>query len=91
MDFPICSECRKFCDSVQRDFGYGMTEYWGAVSSHENLQWVSKCCDGDLIYELEEDDGCDELSTSSSSGECGKVSVVDDGYSGAGLLVQGTP
>ncbi len=91
MDFPICSECRKHCVEVQRDFGYGMTEYWGAVSSHENLQWVSKCCDGDLIYELEEDDGSDELSTPHSSDECGQVSVVDGGNRGSGLLVQGTP
>ena len=56
MKFPICSECKKSCAEVQRDFGYGLTEYWGAVAAHENLQWVSECCDGDLIYELEEQD-----------------------------------
>lgn len=31
MDFPICSECRKSCNEVRRNFGYGRTEYWGAV------------------------------------------------------------
>jgi hypothetical protein len=50
----FCSECRKPCESVQRDFGYGRTEFWGAVSTHVNLQWVSECCDGDLLEELEE-------------------------------------
>jgi hypothetical protein len=52
--FPICSECKKSCKEAYRDFGYGLTEYWGAKSSHHNWQWVSACCDGDLIYELEE-------------------------------------
>lgn len=44
-----CSECRKPCQEVRRDFGRGRTEYWGAVSSHENWLWVSDCCDGDVL------------------------------------------
>ena len=51
-----CGECGRPCDSVERDFGYGATEYWGAVSVDSNVQVVSECCDGDLFEdpELEE-------------------------------------
>jgi len=49
--YPICSVCKKSCQEVERDFGYGVTEYWGSVSCHTNIQTVSKCCDGDLLYE----------------------------------------
>lgn len=45
----FCSECRKPCREVKRDFGYGRTEYWGATSVHSNLHWVSECCDGDVL------------------------------------------
>ena len=94
MDFPICSECRKSCNEVRRNFGHGRTEYWGAISYHDNWQSVSDCCDEDLIYELEEDDEmeeCDGLPLSSASGECGQVSVLDDSDNRSGLLARGTP
>ncbi len=54
----ICSVCMKPCDTVERDFGYGVTEFWGAISCHTNIHTVSKCCDGDPIDEkdLEEID-----------------------------------
>lgn len=90
MDFPICSECRKPCNEVRRNFGYGRTEYWGAISCHDNWQSVSKCCDGDLIYELEEEDELDDgdgLSASSASGECSQISVLDVGNNSPDLLV----
>jgi hypothetical protein len=38
---------------VYRDFGFGRTEYWGAVSGHENWQGVSECCDGDVLSKEE--------------------------------------
>ena len=44
-----CSECGKPCNAVDRDFGFGATEYWGATSTHSNIQTVSECCDGDLL------------------------------------------
>jgi hypothetical protein len=94
MDFPICSECNRSCNEVRRNFGRGLTEYWGAVSYHENWQSVSDCCYEDLIYELEDDDGLDEfdeLPVPSASGECGQVSVLDDSDNRGGLLVPGTP
>jgi hypothetical protein len=50
---------------VERDFGYGRTEYWGAVSSHENWQWVSECCDGDVLSEKE----LEELDELNSAGD----------------------
>lgn len=52
----FCSECLKPCDEVERDFGFGVTECWGAMSSHENKQWVSECCEADLLEDLEEQD-----------------------------------
>jgi len=92
MDFPICSECNRPCNEVRRNFGRGLTEYWGAVSYHENWQSVSDCCYDDLIYELEEDDGLDdEPTTPIASVECSQVSVLDDSDNRGGLLVPGTP
>lgn len=52
----FCSECKKECVAVRRDFGYGKTEYWGAISTHANWQTVSECCDGDLLEKLEEEE-----------------------------------
>jgi len=57
-----CSECRRPCREVERDFGYGRTEYWGATSTHTNVQAVSQCCDGDLLSK-EEIDGLDCISS----------------------------
>ena len=53
----FCANCGKPCYAVDRDFGYGQTEYWGSVSSDSNIQTVSECCDGDL---LDEPKGWDE-------------------------------
>jgi hypothetical protein len=52
---PICSECKKPCKEARRNFGIGAYEFWGAAGSQDNWQWVSHCCDGDLVYELEEE------------------------------------
>lgn len=49
-----CSHCHKPCWEVERDFGYGVTEYWGSISNHSNWQKVSECCDGDVVQTLEE-------------------------------------
>jgi hypothetical protein len=51
-----CSECRKECQAVERDFGIGGYEFWGARGNDTNIQTVSECCDGDLYAdpELEE-------------------------------------
>jgi len=57
-----CSECRRPCREVERDFGFGRTEYWGATSTHTNVQSVSQCCDGDLLTK-EEIDGLDCISS----------------------------
>lgn len=53
-----CSECRRPCREVERDFGYGRTEFWGSISVHQNIHRVSECCDGDLLTK-EEIDGLD--------------------------------
>lgn len=46
--YYICSECRKPCNDVERDFGIGAYEFWGAGGVDSNIQSVSECCDGDL-------------------------------------------
>lgn len=43
-----CSECRNLCNDVERDFGIGSYEYWGASGSDSNIQTVSECCEADL-------------------------------------------
>lgn len=54
----FCEECRQPCEGVKRDFGIGRYEYWGHMCSDHNWQFVSECCDGDLLDDLvvEEDD-----------------------------------
>ena len=47
--YYTCSECRELCDDVERDFGIGAYEYWGATGTNSNMQRVSACCDGDLL------------------------------------------
>jgi len=47
--YYVCSECRQPCRDVERDFGIGAYEYWGARGVDTNLQLVSECCDGDLL------------------------------------------
>lgn len=39
-----CDTCNVSCDLVYEDCGYGTTEAWGSVTSHEDWQWVSSCC-----------------------------------------------
>lgn len=49
----FCSECKQEAEPVQRDFGVGSYEYWGAKGNHQKLRWVSECCDGELVSEKE--------------------------------------
>ena len=51
-----CTECHGQCKEVRRDFGRGLTEYWGAVSAHEDWRWVSECCDAEVVESLEEEE-----------------------------------
>ena len=44
-----CAECLEPCQDVERDFGIGAYEFWGATGSDSNVQLVSDCCDGDLL------------------------------------------
>lgn len=54
--YYYCSECRKSCEDVERDFGVGAYEFWGATGVDSHVMRVSACCDGDLLTaeELEE-------------------------------------
>lgn len=54
MSDGFCSECKKPCREVKRNFGIGAYEYWGATGSQDNWQWVSHCCDGDVVASLDE-------------------------------------
>lgn len=40
-----CTECGKDCTAVQRDCGFGLSEYWGATSVDHDWQIVSDCCE----------------------------------------------
>lgn len=46
-----CSECNEECEAIKVDYGIGHYEFWGATGCHENWQWVSECCEGDLMDE----------------------------------------
>ena len=52
----FCSECKQPCKDVRRNFGIGKYEYWGYMCSDNDWRWVSHCCDGDLLDEIEEED-----------------------------------
>lgn len=47
--YYYCSECRQLCHDVERDFGVGTYEYWGATGVDSRVARVSECCDGDLL------------------------------------------
>lgn len=44
----ICEFCEKPCYGKWVDFGVGVTEFWGSVSNHEDVQYVSNCCEAPL-------------------------------------------
>lgn len=43
-----CGECARECNPVERDFGIGGYEFWGARSVDTRIETVSDCCDGDI-------------------------------------------
>jgi len=51
-----CGECARQCNAVERDFGIGGYEFWGARGNDVRMVTVSDCCDGDIFAdpELEE-------------------------------------
>lgn len=48
-----CGKCKKECGWQELDYGFGVTEYWGAVSNHVCIERVSDCCEGDLYLDSE--------------------------------------
>ena len=54
MDY--CSECMKPCDTVTQNYGFGRTEYWGAIAGHDDWQTVSKCCESDVLSQRQWED-----------------------------------
>lgn len=51
----ICTCCKQECRGEHVDFGLGLTEFWGSVSSHHDVQYVSRCCRAD-VERIEGDD-----------------------------------
>ena len=45
----ICSACGDITEGEFMDFGIGAYEYWGSKGFDRNVQWVSKCCEADLL------------------------------------------
>ena len=41
----ICSECNKEANFKLEDFGIGTYEFWGAVGTNHDYQWISECCE----------------------------------------------
>lgn len=56
-----CGDCGKECRAVKVDQGIGAYEYWGFKGFHHDWQWVSDCCEAELLDEVpglpDEDDG----------------------------------
>lgn len=45
---PYCGHCGEAAEPVQRDFGIGAYEAWGATGFDRNVQTVSRCCEATL-------------------------------------------
>ena len=45
---PYCGHCGEPASPRRVDFGYGVTEFWGHVSNHRDVQIVSDCCEAPL-------------------------------------------
>ena len=52
----FCTKCKKPTTTRKANFGIGGYEFWGSTESHDNIQIVSKCCDYEVVYELEEEE-----------------------------------
>jgi hypothetical protein len=48
-DYDICDECGKEAEGKWADFGYGPGEFWGRPYNDVNWQWVSTCCEADIL------------------------------------------
>lgn len=49
MQGPICSDCRKPCETVEETFDYAGTHCThGLPGTHHTGHYVSKCCHGEL-------------------------------------------
>jgi hypothetical protein len=46
-----CSECDQPCQGHWVDFGLGVIEFWGAMSTDKDEQYVSACCDATMEEE----------------------------------------
>jgi len=46
---PYCGECGQPAEAKREDFGYGVTEFWGSVSNHRDVQTVSCCCEAPVF------------------------------------------
>ena len=51
-----CTECHDPCREVRRNFGHGVTEFWGAAATHDDWRWVSHCCDAEVVQSLEKEE-----------------------------------
>ena len=48
---PYCGECGQPGEAKQEDFGYGLTEAWGHVTNHSDVQTVSRCCEAPMFLD----------------------------------------
>lgn len=52
----VCSECGERCCEVPIDIGIGQYEYWGYKSVHRDIQYLSPCCEADVVDAPQEAD-----------------------------------
>jgi hypothetical protein len=46
-----CEDCGRPTNGQWVDFGVGPGEFWGRPFCDVNWQWVSECCEGDILDE----------------------------------------
>lgn len=52
----VCADCGAECEAVLRDFGYGAYAFNKKRGYDEDWQWVSPCCEAEVIDPETEDD-----------------------------------
>jgi hypothetical protein len=55
-----CAGCHEWVTGTLVDYGIGDYEYWGCRGTHVDLEWVSPCCEEELLNKLPEEENDDD-------------------------------
>ena len=47
----LCTTCNKECDGKWIDVGIGPYEFWGQKCTDKDVQYLSECCEAEVIDE----------------------------------------